>query len=465
MSVAPDRLDRLYRLLPVVHRMRDHERGEPLRALLQVIAEQVNVVEDDIARLYENWFIETCEDWVVPYIADLVGYQPVHEAGDPGEVSTAAGRARNRILIPRREVANTIGYRRRKGTLALLELLARDVAGWPARAVEFYTLLGGTQALNHQRPERGRTVDLRRGEALDLLGGSFDELAHRVDVRRIISSRSQGRHNTPGVGVFVWRLKALSVTHAPAYCLEEVGPRCFTFSSLANDTALFTRPVPEPDPSGIAGARNVPAPIRRRAFEERKREGGRDIRQASAAYYGVVPDGSLTGDSLAIWAPEWPQKGPLDDLVPRERVIPADLTDWTYLPPRDHVAVDPVLGRIAFPPKQLPKKGVWVSYHYGFPAYMGGGEYQRPLSQPEGSRTYRVSGQDQLRAALETWQEAENDAESGQVHAVIELLDSGVYVVPIHVSLASGHSLQIRAAQRRRPVIRLLDWQTDRRTA
>jgi len=54
--------ERLYELLPVVYRQRDAEQGYPLRALLQVIAEQVDVVEDAIAQLYENWFIETCED-------------------------------------------------------------------------------------------------------------------------------------------------------------------------------------------------------------------------------------------------------------------------------------------------------------------------------------------------------------------------------------------------------------------
>jgi hypothetical protein len=113
--------DRLYELLPAVYRQRDAERGEPLRALLQVIAEQVNVVEADMAQLYENWFIETCQDWVVPYIGDLIGYQPVHEAGEPGDVTTVRGLERNKILVPRREVANTIHYRRRKGALALLE--------------------------------------------------------------------------------------------------------------------------------------------------------------------------------------------------------------------------------------------------------------------------------------------------------------------------------------------------------
>ena len=77
--------DRLYDLLPAVYRQRDAEQGHPLRALLRVIAEQVNVVEDDIAQLYENWFIETCQDWAVPYLGDLIGYRPVQQAGVPGD--------------------------------------------------------------------------------------------------------------------------------------------------------------------------------------------------------------------------------------------------------------------------------------------------------------------------------------------------------------------------------------------
>src|SRR6266480_1440771 len=124
--------DRLYDLLPVIYRQRDAKCGQPLRALLRVISEQVDVVEEDIARLYDNWFIETCDDWVVPYIGDLLGFELVHEAAQPGDVRTAEGRTLDKILIPRSEVAHTIAARRRRGTLALLEELARDVAGWPA---------------------------------------------------------------------------------------------------------------------------------------------------------------------------------------------------------------------------------------------------------------------------------------------------------------------------------------------
>ena len=62
----------LHRLLPSVYRVRDAERGEPLRALLEVISPELDRIEDDIAGLYDNWFIETCDEWVVPYIGDLL---------------------------------------------------------------------------------------------------------------------------------------------------------------------------------------------------------------------------------------------------------------------------------------------------------------------------------------------------------------------------------------------------------
>ncbi len=447
--------DRLYELLPVIYRQRDAEQGYPLQALLRVIAGQVNVVEADIDQLYENWFIETCQDWVVPYIGELIGYRPVHEAGEPGDVSTAQGSRRNKILIPRQEVANTIRYRRRKGTLALLELLANDVAGWPARAVEFFRLLGRTQALNQLRPEHGRTADLCQNHALDLLGSPFTDLAHTVDVRRINSPRRSGWPNLNSVGLFIWRLKSYSVTETPAYCLEQVGPHVYTFSALGNDTPLYNRPQPEPEPTHIAEPLNLPIPIRRRPFEERVERDGKKVTQASAAYYGERK-------SMRIWAPDWPRKGETKPLQ-NSQIIPADLSDWQYTVPRNYVAVDPELGRILFPANQLPKQGVRVTYHYAFSADMGGGEYPRTLSQRADAVIYPVRGKDELQKALAAWDEKSKEAFAGQpAQAVIEILDSGVYTLPIRIHLKADHDLQLRAANGARPIIRLLDYMADR---
>ena len=438
--------DRLYELLPAIHRMRDAEQGEPLKALLRVMTEQVDVVEENIAQLYENWFIETCEDWVVPYIADLIGYRPIHEAGEPGDALTEQGRLRNRTLIPRREVANTIRYRRRKGTLALLEQLANDIAGWPARAVEYYKLLGCNQALNHQHSERGRTVDVRNRDQLEMLNGPFDQLAHTMDVRRINSRLTAGRHNIPSVGVFVWRLKAYSVTRTPAYCVEAESPHCFTFSVLGNDAPLFVKPEPETDPTHIVDEFNLPVPLRRNALVKHRDH-----------LYGEQ-------GSFYIWTGVKRGKDIVLEPVSPVKIVPADLSGWRYLPRRGTVAVDPVRGRIAFPPKNVPKYGVWVSYHYGFSADIGGGEYTRQLSQPADGEVFRVS-QDEgacktINEALAQWKEAK------PAHAVIEIDDSRVYVEPVHIEFAEGQqSLQLRAANGKRPVIRLLDWRTSQSDA
>ncbi|WP_297324626.1 hypothetical protein [Nitrosomonas sp.] len=437
--------DRLYELLPAIYRIRDAEQGEPLKALLQVISEQVNLVEADIAQLYENWFIETCEDWVVPYIADLIGYQLIHEAGEPADIKTKHGQLRNKILIPRREVANTIRYRKRKGTLALLELLANDMTGWPARAVEFYQLLGWTQSLNHLHLERGQTVNLRNHHRLEMLGSPFDESARTVDVRRINSNLTVGCHNIPSVGVFVWRLKHYSVTQTQAYCVEGKSPHCFTFNVLGNDTPLFINPEPETDPTHIADEFNLPVPMRRSVLAKHTDQ-----------LYGNGKD-----SSFYIWIGV--KRGKSNDikLEPLHyKIIPADLSGWQYLPSRNSVAIDSVLGRIAFSPQQIPRNGVWVSYHYGFGADIGGGEYDRQLLQHVDTKVYRVNQAagpyKTIAEAIQQWEEAK------PAHAIIEIGDSRVYVEPIKIEFAEGHqSLQLRAANEKRPVIRLLDWQTN----
>jgi hypothetical protein len=436
--------DRLYELLPAFYRERDANQGEPLRALLRVIGEQVDVVEADVAQLYENWFIETCEDWVVPYVADLIGYRPVHEAGEAGEVLTRQGRERNKALIPRREVANTLRYRRRKGTLALLELLARDVAGWPARAVEFRLRLGWTQSVRHLRPDLGRTVDLRDALALERLDGPFDEIAHTVEVRRLASQREPGRYGLAAVGLFLWRLRPYPVTAAPAYCIEKAKHH-FTFSALGNDVPLFVRPQPEStDPTAIAGPLELPVRLTRRALAANV-----------AAFYGE-------GKSFLIQVGKSVDRGEIEyESLPADSLVAADLTDWKRMPPADKVAaVDPELGRIVFRFRKAPRHGVRVVYHYGFPAELGGGEYDRPIRQAAGAEVLRVgAGQtfERILDALAWWQK-----ESPDRPAVIEIADSNVYTEQLKIELAPDQRLQIRAAVGKRPIVRIMNWETSK---
>ena len=425
--------DFLYNLIPVVYRLRDADQGYPLRALLAVVAEQVGIVESDIAGLYENWFIETCEDWVVPYIGALVG-NTMLSVGPSG--TSARAQARERIMIPRSDVANTIRFRRRKGTLSVLEDLALAVAGWPARAIEFYRLLAVTQNIDYLHMDRGYTADLRDGDALAAIGTAFAEIARNVDVRRVDSSRTPGTSNIPEVGLFVWRLKAYTVSAAPAYQYDEEGPNCYLFSQLGNDSQLFINP----ESKGADPA--LPVPISRMALESHA------VDEKSGAVTLGVPFYYGPDKSLMLWTGTPPVAVPID------QIVPTDLTDWTYRPRPGQIALDPVLGRIAFPPGQGRKVAVWVSYAYGFTADIGGGEYDRQLSQPPAAVIYQVGQHEQMTRigdALAQWRQ------DAPVSAVIEIVDSGVYPEPVSVQLAAGQTLELRAADNKRPVIRLLE--------
>lgn len=450
----------LYELLPVYVRMRDAEAGYPLRALVEVIGEQADAVEADIGQLYANWFIETCADWAVPYIGDLVGYRPVAATGRPSDADTAQAHLLNAAITPRAEIANILAFRRRKGTLALLEELGASIADWPARAVEFYALLGRTQHVGHVRLDRGRLVDLRDGDALARLGGPFDTLAHCVDVRRAGGRRRRGRFNIPSLGLFAWRLRTYSITHAPAYCVEDEGSQCFTFSVLGNDGPLYARPVPEAAPTTIAQEANLPVAIRRRALERRQSRRPLDVR-ANEDLYGP-------GKSIAIHAPNWPEKN-APQPVPADRIVPANLSNWRHRAKRGQILLDPVTGRIVFPVRQAPKNGVWVDYRTAFSGDMGGGEYHRPLAQPAECLVYRVShdhaGKDihkSINAALARWRRDRQEKPADSAAAVIEILDSAAYSEQLTIELAAGEYLQIRAADRARPVIRLLDYMAER---
>src|SRR5436305_9814 len=180
---APPIQERLYGLLPLFVRQRDVAQGEPLRALLAVMETQLQRVENDVASLYDNWFIETCAPWVIPYIADLLGVRGLTTF--PG-VGTAGPGFNDRAFV-----ANTLAFRRRKGTAAVVERLAQDVTGWPAHVVEFFQRLITTQNVNHVRPDAFATLDFLDDRALRQVNGPFETAQHTLDVRNVQNSRGK----------------------------------------------------------------------------------------------------------------------------------------------------------------------------------------------------------------------------------------------------------------------------------
>ena len=368
----------VFELLPTVYRLRDADRGAPLEALVSILADQADLVDLDIESLYDNWFVETCDTWLLPYLGDLLAVRPVYPIA--GAVSQ------------RSYVANTIRYRRRKGTVSVLERLAADVTGWPAKAVEFFQLLETTQHVNHLRLQNVRTPDLRDVDGLELLDGPFERAAHTVEVRRIAGRH--GRYDIPNVGLYLWRLGSYPLglddvddgTSPTARTTPRKLGDLYTFSPLGLDAPLFNDPSRVLDVTTRVEEEDVPAMLRRRAlFDELE-----GVRRASLGWPAKPPRFFTARRRVVrIWTQAAPA-GPWAE-IPEERILEADLS-LGQLPPssKDYpkpqggadvtlpidVAVDPRLGRLTFPAGATPS-AVEVAYAYGFPADVGGGPYER----------------------------------------------------------------------------------------
>jgi len=359
--------ERLYNLLPAIYRIRDAQQGEPLRALMDVIEEEMHALEQDISGLYEDLFIETCDEWVIPYIGDLLGVHGVHP------ISARAGSLRSYI-------ANTLAYRRRKGTAAVLEQVARDITGWNAHAVEFFELLAATQYLNHPRMHNLRTPDLRDTNQLELLNGPFENVAHTADVRKI--GMCSGKYNIPNIGIFLWRLQSYPLAYVTARKIPDSG---YTFDPTGIDIPLFNRPQTEKEITHLAEEINVPAPLRRRPLYDElevRRQALVNNKTLRRVYFKQQPVFSV---ALVMKGESQPE-----DIQPREILI-CDLSDWRIPPDKidyptstttlSHpirAAVDPKLGRLVLSTGVVPELDeVLVSYSYGFSTDIGAGPYNR----------------------------------------------------------------------------------------
>lgn len=492
----------LYNLLPAIYRIRDVEQGEPLKALMAVLAREVNVLEADLEQLYDDQFIETCAEWVVPYIGDLIGDRPLYT--DLPNVPSA-----------RAAVANTIGYRRRKGTPAMLEQLAQDVTGWPTRVVEFFERLSTTQYMNHLRPHTLATPNLRHWQPLEYLGSPFETTAHTAEVRRIQPRR--GRYNIPNIGLFLWRLapytigqfsspesnanpehetnsenrnlRFLSTARAVVETDDLASPDgLYTVHPVGLNAPLFNPPLPERTFT-LAEPVNVPEPLRRRVlYEELEALRQANVKQQDVqlVHFKETPH-TLTSDRVRSRVFDIFVNDSPTPISPEELLI-CNLEEWrrppavkvyqnhTTEPPTSvelpiQAAVDPLLGRIAFPENGVPEL-VKVRYTYGFSADVGGGPYnrsdsvspllERPVTWQLGvSRTAEATDSDlvdTLSAAISEW----NQQPVGSF-GVITILDSQTYEEETFLTIAIPASSQLLIVAANWPRVETSDSPTPQR--
>lgn len=189
--------EKIWRLIPGFYRAED---DGSLRGIVEVLAEAAADQRRSVDRLWADASIVDCDDWVIPYIAEMLGTRLISE-------QNTAGR--------RADVANTIKYRRIAGTVHLLVMLAEDIANWDAVASEaFKRLARNWHMLDCPVPEGpasgtpqhgfARMSRYRIGEVVD---GPFDDVAHFPDFRR--HRGLAGRYNIPKVNLHLYRQSAL----------------------------------------------------------------------------------------------------------------------------------------------------------------------------------------------------------------------------------------------------------------
>jgi hypothetical protein len=484
----------LFERLPEIYRTRDAEVTPPnqLRAYLGTIEGPFSALHADIERLYDNLFIDTCEDWVIPYLADLLGTS--HLSGDP------------RTL--RADVADTIALRRRKGTLGAIERLAFNLTGWACRSVELRENLSWTQHLNHQRPDaggappyaspnrtrfdipRGGTAPIRDPAALALLGTPFDRFAYTADCK--IAQDGNRLINLPNLAIFLWRLAT--------YRLPRVLPLCKGVSNLGTLPAGLARralrfdlhPLDIPvllfntgRPGFLTGealtqADAVPGPM----LEPRLTTGsidGHPEAYVQVDYYDATSD-PLSGFDLADGGLQFFMPQALQALLPADwvwRFRGDNLCAWESGLRRPlqlgEIVIDPAIGRVLIGLQTTAQANqlvtdnsgeltsrLYTSFTYAAVGPVGAHPVSRSVSaDPPAADIRRVGA---IAGGL-TLQAALADLDVATAPVIIEIHDSLVHPLDLAVlpgtsvdgtrSLRLAQSLTIRAMGEHRPIVLL----------
>ncbi len=482
MTAPPDHFEtyfaeKIWEMIPEIYRHEDGLADNPgvLRAYVEAIASQAANLRRSHDRAWEDQFIELCSNWVVPYLGDLLGTRMVSALNPRGQ---------------RVDVAKTIYYRRRNGTLRVLEELIFDIAGWEGTAIEGFKRLGRMRHLLDPAPTSagrltqtppGGTADLRRADAARLTDGPFDEFCHTPDVRR--PAGRQGRYGIPKIAFYLYRIPAFALLDImPVSHAAPVGAG-FIIDPSGRDIHLFARRSrPEQwDDWRAAREWELPAPIDCRLLGDaayRIDEGivlalvdefslpaaqADDLRTlngirfnsesrlrarlialpnavallAELVYQAILREAALPDCGKHALLPGSIVVEVDGAVIPPEQIASGSLADWAAVPFHKRAVIDPELGRVLI---LGPAPGtVRVSYHAGFPGSTGAGTYVRaPASD---TVTNNISGGGAINAASIT-----NDG-------VTQIADSATYG-PV-ANKVNVRNLTLQAADQERPFLRL----------
>jgi hypothetical protein len=507
-TIAEDQFDRYYteklwEMIPAIYRHEDGiaEERDVLRSLVKVLAEQAAILRRSQDRLWEDQFIAFCNDWAVPYIADLVGTRLLTNLNKRGQ---------------RIDVAKTIYYRRRKGTPRILEELISDISNWEGKVVEnFLHLARARHGLDPFPSElAGRFsktmpdgwADLRHPRISELVDSPFDEFFHTPDVRK--HRGHQGRYNIPKLAIHLYRLKAYPVKEITPFSLSD--KHCFTFDPSGREIPLFSRRnrADDWDEWHSALEWELPAPIRCRLLGHAEyliseaaiqflitKNGlgpaaGADLRHlngwnfqnesqllatlstlptqatlltptiyTSLLRYTIVEEcgkQALLPNALSVnqAGQTLPDHGSMSvsilspaEMLAAEYITSGGLENWLPIAPTTDkkLIIDPENGRFMFPNSDIEDSNLTASYHYGFSGPFGAGTYTR-LSVEDSEPTMPLKSGGGVLAATDI-----------SNNGVTQIDDNKTYS-PVSDKI-SIINLTLQAANKKRPFLRLdKDW-------
>jgi len=407
--------EKLWEWIPAAYRNADADNQHVLRALVQIVAERVAESRRSVDRLWENQAIESCDDWAVPLIGELVGTRLVPALNSRGR---------------RVDVAKTIYYRRRSGTLDVLDQLLVDIAGWDGIVVEAFRRLGRARHGLDPAPgasgrftatPSGGTADLRRTRGTELSYGPWDELSHAPDLRP--HRGLDGRYGIHRLNYHLARMTPYAVegdSSGRGATPYAIAPGQYTFDPSGRDTQLF---IPSDRPENCIRRREeqVAGPLRCRLlghaaylitqevldelealldaqsfiylsqnlgqrFADETR-----LRETLATFGGTILDAANIKLLLKLALVDDAAKQRLVDeheahevrldgvLVPTEESSAGNLSAWLGALPTDKsLVVDPIRGRFQVADTLTDVRV--ARYLYGFSGPIGAGTYDRRAS-------------------------------------------------------------------------------------
>lgn len=310
-----------------------------LDALLAAVDGQVAALHEDLDRLWQDFFIDSCADWAVPYLGALLGLPP--DAG-------------------RREVAFAVALRRRKGTPAALEDFGFVITGLTVRVLEGLRHTVWAQRLGHPPPPRVAALDARDPAARTRLGTPFEA------GRRVFAPARRWHPRAVTAVIWPWQIRTLAdVEAAPLF-----QPNRFALDPLGGDVPLYLRPrrpriASEIDGGSAAGTRTgdeTDAPARA-TYRLMEALGPVDYGPAwqLPLDHPLAADGALLTLTVNGDALDWS--------AIRFGALPPDGTP-PAVPGPDEVVVDPNRGHVQFPAP--PKGTVRATWHRAFASPFGG---------------------------------------------------------------------------------------------